>query len=73
MLLAANELGMAHLPIGEAGLYALLGYAVVFLGLILLMIVVMVIGKIFIAKAAKEAKAIKSNTNNINNDIPLTE
>ena len=57
MFLAANALGMSHLPIGEAGLYALLGYAVVFLGLILLMIVVMTIGKIFIAKEAKLAKA----------------
>ena len=57
MFLAANALGLSHLNIGEAGLYALLGYAVVFLGLILLMIVVMITGKIFIAKAAKEAKA----------------
>ena len=52
MFLAAN-----NLSIGEAGVYALLGYAVVFFGLILLMAVVMVMGKIFIAKAAKEAKA----------------
>ena len=57
MFLAANALGLSHLNIGEAGLYALLGYSVVFLGLILLMIVVMITGKIFIAKAAKEAKA----------------
>ena len=57
MFLVANELGLSHLNIGEAGLYALLGYSVVFLGLILLMLVVTVIGKIFIAKAAKEAKA----------------
>ena len=57
MFLAANALGLSHLNIGEAGLYALLGYAVVFLGLILLMIVVMITGKIFIAKANKEAKA----------------
>ena len=57
MFLVANELGLSHLNVGEAGLYALLGYAVVFLGLILLMTVVMIIGKIFIAKAAKEAAA----------------
>ena len=44
------------MSIGEAGVYALLGYAVVFFGLILLMIVVMIIGKIFTAKAAKAAK-----------------
>jgi Na+-transporting methylmalonyl-CoA/oxaloacetate decarboxylase gamma subunit len=57
MFLVANELGLRHLNIGEAGLYALLGYAVVFLGLVLLMTVVTIIGKIFIAKANKEAKA----------------
>ena len=57
MFLVANELGLSHLNVGEAGLYALLGYSVVFLGLILLMCVVMIIGKVFIAKAAKEAKA----------------
>ena len=36
--------------IGEAGVYALLGYGMVFFGLILLMIVVMIMGKIFTAK-----------------------
>ena len=60
MLLVANELGMTHLPVGEAGLYALLGYAVVFLGLILLMIVVMVIGKIFIARDKKATMKAES-------------
>ena len=39
----------------DAGIVALLGYAVVFFGLILLMIVVMVIGKIFMAADAKKA------------------
>ena len=57
MFLVANALGQSNLNIGEAGLYALLGYAVVFLGLILLMIVVTVVGKIFIAKEAKKAQA----------------
>ena len=56
MFLVANALGQSHLSIGEAGGYALLGYAVVFLGLVLLMIVVTVTGKIFIAKDSK-AKA----------------
>ena len=54
----ANEIGRSHLAIGDAGLYALLGYAVVFLGLVLLMIVVTIVGKSFTAadkrKAAKE-------------------
>ena len=53
MFLVANALGQSHLSIGEAGGYALLGYAVVFLGLVLLMMVVIGIGKIFIAKDTK--------------------
>ena len=47
-MLTANAMG-----IGAAAVYALLGYAVVFFGLILLMIVVIIMGKIFSAK--KEA------------------
>ena len=47
---------MDNIGILDAGVIALLGYAVVFFGLILLMIVVTVMGKIFIAKDAK-AKA----------------
>ena len=43
--------------IGEAGDYALLGYGMVFFGLILLMIVVMVMGKIFTAKKETPAAA----------------
>ena len=42
--------------IGEAGVYALLGYGMVFFGLILLMIVVMIMGKAFTAKKAKPAE-----------------
>ena len=58
MMLVANALGNSNLNIGTAGILALLGYAVVFLGLILLMIVVTVIGKIFIARDKKaSAKA----------------
>ena len=34
----------APISLGEAGIYALLGYAVVFFGLILLMTVVIIIG-----------------------------
>ena len=44
---------LTSLGIGAAGVYALMGYAMVFFGLILLMIVVSIMGKIFIAKAAK--------------------
>ena len=41
---------MENIGILDAGIIALLGYAVVFFGLILLMIVVMVMGKAFTAK-----------------------
>ena len=57
MLFLANALGQSHLTIGTAGILALLGYAVVFLGLILLMAVVMIIGKIFIARDKKASAA----------------
>ena len=46
---------MDNISILDAGIVALLGYAVVFFGIILLMIVVMVIGKIFMAADAKKA------------------
>lgn len=45
------------MPIGEALVYALLGYAVVFFGISLLMAVVMIMGKIFIAKDRKAVAA----------------
>ena len=48
---------MDNIGILDAGVIALLGYAVVFFGLILLMIVVMVMGKIFMAKAKKATAA----------------
>ena len=40
----------------DAAIVAVLGYAVVFFGLILLMIVIMVMGNIFIAKDKKQAE-----------------
>ena len=45
------------MPVGEALVYALLGYVVVFFGISLLMVVVMGMGKIFIAKDRKAAAA----------------
>ena len=45
------------ITIGQAGLYALLGYAVVFLGLALLMFVMILLSKFFIQKASKAAAA----------------
>lgn len=43
--------------IADAGITALLGYAVVFFGLILLMIVVIILGKVFVAAEKKNAAA----------------
>ena len=43
----------SDISIGEAGVYALLGYAVVFFGLILLMCVVTAMGKYFSDKDSK--------------------
>ena len=55
---------LENIGIADAGVVALLGYAVVFFGLILLMAVVTVMGKIFIAKdkkaAEKGAAAVKA-------------
>ena len=48
---------MENIGILDAGIVALLGYAVVFFGLILLMIVVMVMGKIFVAAENKKKAA----------------
>jgi len=43
------------ITLADAGITALLGYAVVFFGLILLMIVVILFGKAFVAAAKKNA------------------
>ena len=54
---------LENISIGTAGLVALLGYAVVFVGLIALMLVVMIMGKIMVAKnAAKPALALATGT-----------
>ena len=48
---------MTNISIGTGGVVALLGYCVVFIGLILLMIVVIIMSKIMIARAKKAAPA----------------
>ena len=53
MVLASN---LENMGILDAGVVALLGYAVVFFGLILLMCVIIVMGNIFIAKDMKRAE-----------------
>ena len=44
--------------LGELSLIALLGYAMVFVGLILLMWVIEIVGKIFVASEKKKAAAV---------------
>ena len=46
---------LVNISLPTAGGYAILGYCVVFFGLVLLMIVIMVMGKIMTAKAAAPA------------------
>ncbi|MBO5317191.1 MAG: OadG family protein [Oscillospiraceae bacterium] len=48
---------LIHLGLADAGIIALLGYGVVFLGLIFLMIVVILLGKAFSAAGKKKAAA----------------
>ena len=53
-ILASN----AAIGTADAGLMALLGYGMVFVGLILLMIVVILVGKCFTAKTKKAAPVV---------------
>ena len=48
---------LENMQIGSAAVIALLGYAVVFFGIVLLMCVMIVMGKVFVAKANKEKAA----------------
>ena len=48
---------VVNMEIGAAAVIALLGYAVVFFGIVLLMCVMIVMGKVFVAKANKEKAA----------------
>ncbi len=50
------------LTLGQAGLYALLGYGTVFLGLILLMIVIVIVGKCFTSKKKQEVSQPEPET-----------
>ena len=59
MLTSTASADLVNISMANAGIVALLGYAVVFFGLILLMLVIMGMGKIFIARDAKLA-AIKA-------------
>lgn len=48
---------LENITLGTGAAVGLLGYAVVFFGLILLMLVVMILAKVFISKAKNEAPA----------------
>ena len=48
---------LVNISIGNAGVIALMGYLVVFFGLVLLMVVIMIMGKIMVAKAKKAQAA----------------
>ena len=58
MILSATAVReeLVDISIGNAAIVALMGYLVVFFGIVLLMCVITVMGKIFVAKASK-AKA----------------
>ena len=57
--LAAIPDYLYDMQVGSAAVIALLGYAVVFFGIVLLMCVMIVMGKAFTAKSAKE-KTVKA-------------
>ena len=59
-LAAAPDL--VSISMGNAAIVALLGYAVVFFGLVLLMIVITVMGKIFVAQESKKKAAASAAT-----------
>ena len=47
---------MPDITIGQAGIYAILGYAIVFIGLIALMLVITLLGKLFTKKKEEKAR-----------------
>ena len=57
MLTTLSEHPLSYIGVADAGLLAVVGYGVVFLGLIALMVVVMLLGKAFVAAEKKAPKA----------------
>ena len=49
---------LTKIPMSDAAITALLGYAVVFFGLILLMIVITILGKVFVAAGKKNSAPV---------------
>ena len=60
MILSATAVReeLVDISIGNAAIVALMGYLVVFFGIVLLMCVITVMGKIFVAKANKAKAAV---------------
>ena len=56
-MLSTTGPDLINLGVGDASVIALLGYAVVFFGIVLLMAVVMIMGKLFVA-AENKKKAV---------------
>ena len=54
-MLLASSVDPNNMGLGQAGIIALLGYATVFFGLLLLMLVVMILGKAFTTAAKRKA------------------
>ena len=53
-MLSSIASDLIDLSVGNASIIALLGYAVVFFGIVLLMVVVMIMGKLFVAAENKK-------------------
>ena len=57
-MLSSTGPDLINLGVGDASVIALLGYSVVFFGIVLLMAVVMIMGKAFVAAENKKKTAI---------------
>ena len=63
---------LSNMSLANAAIYGLLGYAVVFFGLILLMVLVMVLGKIFAEKKKPAAARNKISSASVTGVLCLT-
>ena len=68
MMLAST---LDNIGVLDAAIVAVLGYAVVFFGLILLMGVIIIMGKAFMAKDKKAAKLAAAAKANLSNPAPV--
>jgi len=56
---------LVNISIGDSSVVALLGYVVVFFGLVLLMYVVMLMGKIMVSRREKAAAAVPASAESV--------